>query len=187
MSNVLANGSLFNFNPWGGPCIVEWRGNDVWMRRTDGNFEGSRCFKTQNGDGQRLASLNYVVKIQWDNGTDYIEAFMPDKDTILVRQNITLNPFTRIKEDPFPANGDEAWNRLLEGNKRFVGDFSSNGYLDKLSKEVDTPARTALCSGQKPFVTLMTCADSRCSPEIIFNQGLGKIFVVRTAGNFWRL
>jgi carbonic anhydrase len=43
--------------------------------------------------------------------------------------------------------------------------------------------RAALGSGQAPFATILTCADSRTTPEIIFNQGLGDIFVVRVAGN----
>lgn len=70
----------------------------------------------------------------------------------------------------------EALTRLLEGNQRFVkGEALHPG---------GTPARRAeLVAGQKPFATVLTCSDSRVPPELLFDQGLGDIFVVRVAGN----
>lgn len=71
---------------------------------------------------------------------------------------------------------EEGLQRLLEGNKRYVN--------DKLEHPDRTAfRREALVSKQKPFATILGCADSRVSPEIIFDQGIGDLFVVRVAGN----
>jgi carbonic anhydrase len=69
---------------------------------------------------------------------------------------------------------DVLW-RLRQRNKSFVA-----GHL---SSEGSTPAkRTALVAGQHPHAVILTCADSRVPPEVIFNEGLGRLFVVRVAG-----
>jgi carbonic anhydrase len=72
---------------------------------------------------------------------------------------------------------DAALQRLLEGNRSFV---ANNLTL----KESSAPAkRLALVSGQHPYAVILSCSDSRVPPEIIFNKGLGELFVVRDAGN----
>ncbi len=72
---------------------------------------------------------------------------------------------------------DEALNKLLDGNKNFVA--------NRLAiMESNWPAaRRALATGQKPYAIILSCSDSRVPPEIIFDKGLGEIFVVRVAGN----
>jgi carbonic anhydrase len=71
---------------------------------------------------------------------------------------------------------DEAIKILKEGNARFVEQKAAHPNSDKI--------RIAeLSKGQKPFVTINGCSDSRVPPEILFDQGLGDLFVVRTAGN----
>lgn len=65
---------------------------------------------------------------------------------------------------------------LTEGNRRFVKG-------DPEQKPIDRYHRAELAKGQHPFAAILTCADSRVPPEIIFNQGLGDLFVVRVAGN----
>ncbi len=65
--------------------------------------------------------------------------------------------------------------RLMEGNKRFVE--GTPAPKDMKARRAETK------DGQKPFVTVVTCSDSRVSPEFIFDQGIGDVFVVRTAGN----
>lgn len=75
-----------------------------------------------------------------------------------------------------PENADEALKALMEGNQRFV-DSQKKG-----------PRRQAKCrkeaaAGQNPFVAILACADSRVAPEILFDQGIGDLFVVRVAGN----
>jgi carbonic anhydrase len=69
-----------------------------------------------------------------------------------------------------------ALQRLMLGNKRFVS--------SKMTHENQSAKRRAeLAKGQHPFAVVVTCSDSRVSPEILFDQGLGDIFVIRVAGN----
>jgi len=69
----------------------------------------------------------------------------------------------------------EAWLRLQEGNARFVGAQVSH-------PNQDASRRTALVNDQHPFAVIFGCSDSRLAAEIIFDLGLGDVFVVRTAG-----
>ena len=70
---------------------------------------------------------------------------------------------------------DEALAKLMEGNKRFLTGKSirPNQTIEKVKE---------LASGQKPFAVIVGCSDSRVPNEIIFDQGLGDIFIIRTAG-----
>ncbi|MEW6163255.1 MAG: carbonic anhydrase [Nitrospirota bacterium] len=72
--------------------------------------------------------------------------------------------------------GDEALQKLMDGNKRFV-----SGNLAQ--KDLGDAKRKELAKGQKPFAIVVTCSDSRVPPELLFDQGLGDIFVIRVAGN----
>jgi carbonic anhydrase len=69
-----------------------------------------------------------------------------------------------------------AWKALKEGNERFVA-----GRPDHPSQSIEH--RASLAVAQRPNVVLFGCADSRVAAEIIFDQGLGDMFVVRTAGH----
>lgn len=69
----------------------------------------------------------------------------------------------------------ESLSRLREGNERFASDPTT-------PLPVDEARRTALVSGQAPFAAILSCADSRVPPEIVFNTGIGDLFVVRAAG-----
>lgn len=66
--------------------------------------------------------------------------------------------------------------RLIEGNKRYV---TSN----TVCHEDWSAKRVALTENQKPFAVIVACSDSRVPPEIIFDQTLGNLFIVRVAGN----
>jgi carbonic anhydrase len=66
--------------------------------------------------------------------------------------------------------------RLMEGNKRFVG-----GQLLHPGRKPEDFA--PLAEGQAPLAIIVGCADSRVSPEVVFDQGVGELFVVRVAGN----
>jgi len=70
----------------------------------------------------------------------------------------------------------QAWKNLREGNERFVAGKSNHP-----SQGIEDRAR--LAAGQHPQAVLFGCADSRVAAEIIFDQGLGSMFVVRTAGH----
>lgn len=79
---------------------------------------------------------------------------------------------TTPRQDNSP---DQALTRLLEGNERFVN--NSPGHPNQ-----DAARKHELTTGQQPFATLFGCADSRVAAEMIFDVGLGDMFVVRTAG-----
>jgi len=71
-------------------------------------------------------------------------------------------------------NGKQVWQRLVAGNMRFVqGLFQGHNLLD---------LRRTLTRGQRPQAAVLCCSDSRVPAEIIFDQSLGDLFVVRTAG-----
>jgi len=72
---------------------------------------------------------------------------------------------------------DEALQRLMEGNRRYVENQMTS------SKQCDAAARTALAKTQKPYAIILSCSDSRVPPEVIFDKGLGEIFIIRVAGN----
>lgn len=71
----------------------------------------------------------------------------------------------------------QALNNLVEGNRRFV---TGNLYSKDLGK---TRREDLLVNGQHPFAVVVTCSDSRVPPEVVFDQALGDLFVVRVAGN----
>lgn len=76
----------------------------------------------------------------------------------------------------FGVSPSEAIKRLMDGNERFR------------SNKMESPnqgvyRREAVSAVQKPFAIIVACADSRVAPEILFDQGIGDLFVVRVAGN----
>src|SRR5699024_272478 len=71
----------------------------------------------------------------------------------------------------------QALERLRAGNQRFVD--GQHGNLEAIN-----PARRdQLATGQEPFAVILGCSDSRVPPELLFDQGLGDLFVIRVAGN----
>jgi carbonic anhydrase len=74
-----------------------------------------------------------------------------------------------------PLTADQAWRKLAAGNTRFV---SGNQKHPHESLEW----RQSLVEGQHPFAVILGCADSRVSPELVFDEGLGDLFVIRAAG-----
>ena len=71
----------------------------------------------------------------------------------------------------------EALERLRDGNQRFVSDARTHDVLTSQQR------RNELASGQQPFAVILGCSDSRVPAEIVFDQGLGDLFVIRVAGN----
>ena len=74
-----------------------------------------------------------------------------------------------------PSTPQQAWQAMADGNQRFVA-----GQLAHPRQDIDH--RESLASAQRPFAALFGCSDSRLSAEIIFDVGLGDLFVVRNAG-----
>ncbi len=71
----------------------------------------------------------------------------------------------------------EALERLREGNRRFVADVRDRDALTSQTR------RNELAAGQEPFAIILGCSDSRVPAELVFDQGLGDLFVIRVAGN----
>jgi carbonic anhydrase len=74
-------------------------------------------------------------------------------------------------------SGREGLDRLREGNRRFVSGIRRSGLLTTGMRRLE------LTSGQQPFAIVLGCSDSRVPAEIVFDQGLGDLFVIRVAGN----
>ncbi len=70
-----------------------------------------------------------------------------------------------------------ALQRLKDGNQRFVEGRERQGSLDIQAR------RATLVNGQAPFATILGCSDSRVPAELVFDQGVGDLFVIRVAGN----
>lgn len=85
-----------------------------------------------------------------------------------------MTPDTR-PDDTSPRTPSAAWQRLREGNARFVAGES-------MHPNQDASRRQSVAGGQHPFAVIFGCSDSRLAAEIIFDLGLGDAFVVRTAG-----
>ena len=91
-----------------------------------------------------------------------------------VQQAIAVPVYKRTEIISSP---DEAKQLLIEGNVRFT-----SGKL--LSKDLSSTRREDLMrNGQHPFAVIVSCSDSRVPPELLFDQALGDLFVVRVAGN----
>ncbi|HUK82882.1 MAG TPA: carbonic anhydrase [Verrucomicrobiae bacterium] len=100
------------------------------------------------------------------------------KTTALVVVGLTLYlPIFTRADAPSSLSADEALKMLMAGNQRFV-----HGELSSVTPKEVAQRRAELTKGQKPFAIVLCCSDSRVGPEIVFDQELGNIFVIRTAG-----
>ena len=91
-----------------------------------------------------------------------------------------MNQFSRAADPAHPDQPSvapaEAISKLKEGNGRYT-----SGSLQHPGQT--TERRTELAKTQHPFAAIVSCSDSRVPPEIVFDQGLGDLFIVRVAGN----
>jgi carbonic anhydrase len=86
--------------------------------------------------------------------------------------------FVDIFEKGQPViSAHEALDRLIEGNRRYASDTRRS------EAAVNQVRRSEVATGQEPFAIILGCSDSRVPAEIIFDQGLGDLFVIRVAGN----
>ena len=75
-----------------------------------------------------------------------------------------------------PISADEALDRLKAGHARFLAGAAK---FPTVQKEI----LADLAKGQHPYATILSCSDSRVPPELIFDAGLGELFIIRVAGN----
>src|SRR5215470_4201692 len=86
------------------------------------------------------------------------------------------SPMATTVAEPPVTNPDEALARLQEGNQRYVA-------LQATHPNQTGSRRSELAQSQKPFAIVFGCVDSRAAPELVFDRGLGDLFVIRTAGH----
>jgi carbonic anhydrase len=107
-------------------------------------------------------------------GGDRIQAIESTKSTIPTATAARQKSAT--KKPPTTYNADEVLQQLLAGNERFI------------KGELHNPRRTpadfrAVAKAQYPLAVIVACADSRVAPELLFDMGVGDLFVIRVAGN----
>src|SRR5678810_283084 len=98
------------------------------------------------------------------------------KFSLLVIFSISFLLSCRQKEDANQDTTISSLDKLKIGNNKFVGGHPVHPH-ETLNRIIE------LKKGQKPFVVVVSCSDSRVPPELIFDQGLGDVFSIRTAGN----
>jgi len=80
------------------------------------------------------------------------------------------------KNNKDSVSATDALARLMEGNERFRrGEARGAGFCRE--------TLASLAAGQQPYATILGCSDSRVAPELIFDAGLGELFIIRVAGN----
>jgi len=101
---------------------------------------------------------------------------------VIAQQTSIVNNLLELQDDQYFANRDSAFanpyyglKKLIYGNKR----FAENKSIKPRQTDADLKNNEL---GQKPFATIIGCADSRVPNEIIFDQGVGDLFITRTAG-----
>ena len=116
-----------------------------------------------------MPALRDFIPVAWNfqqSGFDYF-------GMKISRRILLAAPFAATRLHASPS---DALTRLMAGNARFA---KSMAVHPGQTRDV----RMALSKSQHPFATVLTCSDSRVAPELIFDQGLGDLFVVRVAGN----
>jgi carbonic anhydrase len=104
---------------------------------------------------------------------------MKQAAALLALAGLLAAAFQHGNAGPMASVGpDEALRRLMDGNTRFV---AAKPAPERQGAQL-VKRRDELANGQSPFAVVVCCSDSRVSPELIFDQTLGDIFVVRTAG-----
>lgn len=92
-----------------------------------------------------------------------------------VRRGASMQDIADLKESDV-ANPEDAIQALKDGNSRFFGGTAGR-------PEIGANERRAQIMGQTPYAAILACSDSRVPVELVFDQGLGQLFVVRLAGN----
>lgn len=96
--------------------------------------------------------------------------------SVIVLSGLSALSFFAFAESGAHVSAEDALARLMSGNARFSSGAMRHG-------DQSPGRRHEVASGQKPYAVILGCADSRVAPEIIFDEGLGDLFVVRVAGN----
>lgn len=129
-----------------------------------------------------LMTLTGASRAAWGAGSpaEALAQILRDSKTKLDKEK--TGPGGAVPANTVPAaeakvvnSPEEIWADLIEGNRRFIAGKPKTRPL--------VAARELLSKGQHPQVIVLGCADSRVSPELVFDKNLGELFVVRAAGN----
>ena len=90
--------------------------------------------------------------------------------------NLQVETVSHEKNEKRPDSAEAALKALTQGNARFV-------VGDSIHPHESADYRASLAKAQHPFATILACSDSRVTPVLIFDQGIGDLFVIRVAGN----
>lgn len=90
---------------------------------------------------------------------------------------LLLAPLAFATSNGPDISAHDALQKLVDGNQRYLAEKPT------ASQRSTQEARAALSKTQKPYAVILTCSDSRVPPELLFDTGLGEIFVIRVAGN----
>jgi carbonic anhydrase len=108
-----------------------------------------------------------LTRRQWLNGSACLG---------LATTEAAAAPSDPKDSEPYPTDAESALMRLKEGNGRFMEGRARHTHEN-------ASWRNLLIEGQKPFATILGCSDSRVPPELVFDVGLGELFIIRLAGN----
>jgi len=109
-------------------------------------------------------------------GQDLEEFRIKTSDILAIALMLSvLATMATASEEKSGITGEQALQKLMEGNARYASGNASH-------PDQSVERRSELIAGQHPFAVIVGCSDSRIAPEVLFDQGLGDIFVIRTAG-----
>ena len=121
-------------------------------------------------DGKELSKIPVI-----DSHADAQAQAKEMKEAVAAAAQHVQDTHGKNKREAGPIPADKAFGWLKNGNTRFVkGFFRKDG--------AQSSDRIRLVAGQKPHSVILSCSDSRVPPEVVFDQKLGEIFVIRTAG-----
>ncbi len=138
----------------------------------------------QSSNQQRLSRRNLLQFSAGLIGTGSLTAWLgtgalaqaAEDQSSRTKQAQSVNAAPGSAHSQSTLTPDQALAQLMEGNQRFV-------QRRRLNPNQDAARLAEVASGQAPFAAILSCADSRLVPEIVFDQGIGDLFVVRVAGN----
>ena len=134
--------------------------------------------KTVAAGSAAFALSNFPGSTAWAMGCGPEEPIKPEKVEEKVEEVEKVEKVEELEEKVKKVYlPKEALARLVQGNQRYVS-------MNRLSDPgIGPKVREPLTKGQWPYATILCCSDSRVPPELIFDEGLGRLFIVRVAGN----
>jgi carbonic anhydrase len=148
-----------------------------WSKRMAGERRGAEA-----GDGEKVGAKGPAGEPSTDRSLEFSRRkFLEGTTAAAVLGATTMGTFEFAGMEPLAAqtklSSDESLKELMEGNRRFAsGQMTSSGHDLEMLKQ-----HTA--EKQEPFAAVLSCADSRVPVELLFDQTIGHLFVVRVAGN----